>query len=154
MSTECLASAADSSLPTVGLLSERTAVKCQHQLLCITGLLPLIIYRWSYVIKWNMLHEKRCTLVNYHKFWSQKAAVVLRDVKILITDKDDATCMTNVEYSGISPQGTTVCRYNWHSAGSLGWPFPTLKYKLYLSNQMYGSNFIEQHSETVMVWNY
>jgi len=27
-------------------------------------------------------------------------------------------------------QGTTVCRYNWHSAGSLGWPFPMLvKYK-------------------------
>jgi len=22
-----------------------------------------------------------------------------------------------------------VCRYNWHSAGSLGWPFPVLKYK-------------------------
>jgi len=22
-----------------------------------------------------------------------------------------------------------VCRYNWHSAGSVGWPFPTLKYK-------------------------
>jgi len=22
-----------------------------------------------------------------------------------------------------------VCRYNWHTAGSLGWPFPTLKYK-------------------------
>jgi len=21
-----------------------------------------------------------------------------------------------------------VCRYNWHSAGSLGWPFPVLKY--------------------------
>jgi len=27
------------------------------------------------------------------------------------------------------PQGTIVCRYNWHSAGSLGWPFPMLKYK-------------------------
>jgi len=26
-------------------------------------------------------------------------------------------------------QGMKVCRYNWHSAGSLGWPFPTLKYK-------------------------
>jgi len=25
--------------------------------------------------------------------------------------------------------GTKVCRYNWHSAGSLGWPFPMLKYK-------------------------
>jgi len=22
-----------------------------------------------------------------------------------------------------------VCRYDWHSAGSLGWPFPMLKYK-------------------------
>ena len=21
-----------------------------------------------------------------------------------------------------------LCRYNWHSAGSLSWPFPTLKY--------------------------
>ena len=25
--------------------------------------------------------------------------------------------------------GTKVCRYNWHSAGSMGWPFPMLKYK-------------------------
>jgi len=22
-----------------------------------------------------------------------------------------------------------VCRYNWHSAGSLGWSFPMIKYK-------------------------
>jgi len=26
-------------------------------------------------------------------------------------------------------QGTKVCRYNWHSAGFPGWPFPMLKYK-------------------------
>jgi len=25
--------------------------------------------------------------------------------------------------------GTKVCRYNWHSAGSPGWTFPTPKYK-------------------------
>jgi len=25
--------------------------------------------------------------------------------------------------------GTKVCRYNWHSAGFLGWPFPVLKYQ-------------------------
>ena len=25
-----------------------------------------------------------------------------------------------------------MCRYSWHSAGSLGWPFPTLKYKYIL----------------------
>ena len=47
--------------------------------------------------------------------------------------------------------GTKVCRYNWHSAGSLGWPFPML---IYFSNKICGSNFIEQHSETVTVWNY
>jgi len=22
-----------------------------------------------------------------------------------------------------------MCRYNWHSAGSLGWPFPMLRYR-------------------------
>jgi len=26
-------------------------------------------------------------------------------------------------------QGTKVCQYNWHSAGSLGWPFPMIKCK-------------------------
>ena len=26
---------------------------------------------------------------------------------------------------------TKVCRYNWHSAGSLGWPFPMIKYKYF-----------------------
>jgi len=31
--------------------------------------------------------------------------------------------------AGVPTQGTKVCRYNWHSAGTLGWPFPTLKYQ-------------------------
>ena len=32
-------------------------------------------------------------------------------------------------FSSLAPlRGTKVCRYNWHSAGSLGWPFPMLKY--------------------------
>ena len=31
------------------------------------------------------------------------------------------------------PQGTKVCRYSWHSAGSLGWPFPLLKYQYIFS---------------------
>ena len=26
-------------------------------------------------------------------------------------------------------QGSKVCRYNWHSAGSLGWPFSMLNYE-------------------------
>ena len=41
----------------------------------------------------------------------------------------------------------------WHSTDSLGWPFPMLKYYIFW-NKIYGSNFIKQHSETVMVWNY
>jgi len=43
---------------------------------------------------------------------------------------------------------TKVCRYNWHSAGSLGWPFPMVEYSVYFSNKIYGSNFIEQHTHT------
>jgi len=52
--------------------------------------------------------------------------------------------------------GTKVYRYYWHSGGSLGWPFPMLRYKYIciFSNKIYRSNFIKQHSETVMVWNY
>jgi len=50
--------------------------------------------------------------------------------------------------------GTKVCRYNWHNASTMGWPFPMLKYKYIFSNKIYGSNFIKHHSETVMVWNY
>jgi len=30
-------------------------------------------------------------------------------------------------------------------------PFPMLKYKYFFSNEIYGSNFIKQHSETVVV---
>ena len=32
-------------------------------------------------------------------------------------------------HSGYVAVGNEVCRYNWHSAGSLGWPFPMLKSK-------------------------
>ena len=42
----------------------------------------------------------------------------------------------------------------WHSAGSLGWPFPILKYEYFFSNKICGSNFVKHHSETVMFWNY
>jgi len=31
--------------------------------------------------------------------------------------------------------GTKVCRHNWHSAGSLGWPFSILKYKYTVSQK-------------------
>ena len=47
-------------------------------------------------------------------------------------------------------QGSKGHRYTWHSASSLGWPFPMRKY--YYICQI--SNFIKQHSETVMLWNY
>jgi len=45
------------------------------------------------------------------------------------------------------------CRYTWHSTG-MGWPFPMLNILIYFSNKIYRSNFIKQHSETLMVWNY
>ena len=39
---------------------------------------------------------------------------------------------------------TKVCRYKWHSAGSLGWPFPMLEYEYIFSNKIHGSNFIKR----------
>jgi len=38
-------------------------------------------------------------------------------------------CRSFVQYADDTSGGTKVCRYYWHSAGSLGWPFPMLKYK-------------------------
>jgi len=40
-----------------------------------------------------------------------------------------------------------VCLYSWHSAGSMGWLFQMLKYKYIFQI----TNFLKQHSETVMV---
>ena len=37
--------------------------------------------------------------------------------------------MKQWEGDGILIIMLVVCRYNWHSAGSLGWPFSMLKYK-------------------------
>ena len=45
-------------------------------------------------------------------------------------------------------------RYNRHIAGSLCWPFPTIKYKYIFSNKIHGNNFIIQQSENVMIRNY
>ena len=47
-------------------------------------------------------------------------------------------------------QGTKVCRYIWHSAGSLHWPFPMLIYKYIFQTKIYGNSYIKQYSETVM----
>jgi len=43
-----------------------------------------------------------------------------------------------------------VCRYNWHSAGSLGWTFPVLKYKCIFKSNI-RKQFVNWHWETVMV---
>ena len=39
--------------------------------------------------------------------------------------------------------GTKVCRYNWHSAGSLGCPFPMLKYKYIFLKQNIRKQFYQ-----------
>jgi len=41
-----------------------------------------------------------------------------------------------------------------HSAGCLGWPPAVLEYKYIFQNKINEINFIKQHSETVVVWNY
>ena len=42
------------------------------------------------------------------------------------------TCLFTLMFPFLSSRfflSTKVCRYNWHSAGSTGWPFSMLKYK-------------------------
>jgi len=41
----------------------------------------------------------------------------------------DETNRCNKVGPQLKQYGTRVCRHNWHSAGSLGWPFPMLQYK-------------------------
>jgi len=51
---------------------------------------------------------------------------------------------------GVFRQGTTVCRYNWHSAGSPGWPFPMLKYK-YIFQTKYAEAIVS-NSTGKLLW--
>jgi len=49
-------------------------------------------------------------------------------MRIGLRQNDDAQPFPRQRTAQLEPQETIVCRYNWHSAGSLGWPFPMLKY--------------------------
>jgi len=49
-----------------------------------------------------------------------------------------------------APTQLAQCRFTWHSAGSPGWPFPTLKYKYIVSHKIYGSNFV--NSTRKLLW--
>jgi len=46
--------------------------------------------------------------------------------------------------------GTRVRRYNWRSAGSLGWPFPTLKYKCIFQRKY--TEAISANSTRKLLW--
>ena len=48
-----------------------------------------------------------------------------------------------------SRQGTKVCRYNWHSAGSLGRLFPILKYK-YISRIKYTETILSDSTRKLL----
>jgi len=50
-------------------------------------------------------------------------------------------CISNSANSSRPNMERKVCRYNWHSAGSLGWPFSMLKQK-YIFQIICGNNFI------------
>ena len=43
-----------------------------------------------------------------------------------------------------------MCRYNWHSAGSLGWPFPMLQYK-YIFQKKYAKAILS-NSTRKLLW--
>ena len=47
----------------------------------------------------------------------------------LVDDRSTSRHVVQPVYTTSVQQRTKVCRYSWHSAGSLGWPFSKLKYK-------------------------
>ena len=49
---------------------------------------------------------------------------------------------------------TQVCRYNMAQCRLHGLAIFNIKTMNIFSDKIYGSNFIKQHSETVMIWNY
>jgi len=46
---------------------------------------------------------------------------------------------------------TKACRYSWHTAGSLGWPFPAMKYK-YIFFQIQYTEAILSNSTRKLLW--
>ena len=56
---------------------------------------------------------------------------------------DSRHLQTDCKKTGIS-SGTLL------AAIELGLPLPFLKYKIYFSNKIHGSNLVERHSETVI----
>ena len=55
-----------------------------------------------------------------------------------------------LECSSTQHYATKVCRYNWRSAGSLGWPFPVLIYKYIFRTRYTEDFFFKQHTETAI----
>jgi len=53
----------------------------------------------------------------------------------------------------VSLRLTKVCRYNWHSAGSLGWPFPMLKYK-YIFQIKYTEAILSKSTRKLLWFDY
>jgi len=51
-------------------------------------------------------------------------ALAVGPIRLLVLDEE----RTSAEVV-LGSRGDIVRRYNWHSAGSVGWPFPMLKYE-------------------------
>ena len=55
-------------------------------------------------------------------------------------------------HSAATPRNAKVCRYNWHSAGSLGWPFPMPKYKYIFQIQYTWRHRVYGHDTNAVSW--
>ena len=96
--------------------STRCTRDCCFQLSCGA----IIVYTYS-TLTWNSLSKHR---PNNYIVASERFDVMVLGV---CSVRNRCICIT---FTAVAVSyGTNVCRYNWHSAGSLGWPFPALKYQ-------------------------
>jgi len=72
-------------------------------------------------------------------------------VCIMTRDAVDSVAPSKADATpGHGDWGTKVRRYNWRSAGSLGWPFPTLKYKCIFQRKY--TEAISSNSTRKLLW--
>ena len=90
-------------------------------------------HNYMYLLPQNWVNSSAFAAVpNYTAWWQRHMGV--NNLPIVVTRQRQTGDRTRdlliasrrrVPYSNKQK----VCRYNWHSAGSLGWPRPVLKYK-------------------------
>jgi len=106
-------------------------------------------YVLTYLLKWTTICLRLVSLEYRHLLTGLPGQPSFKR-RDQLSRAVDAGWVTFSDFLEFATNGTKVCRYSWHSARSLGWPFPVLKYKYFFSNKIYGNNL--SNSTRKLLW--